>query len=134
MTSRFGYALAAFRPIFAAAVLAIGPAVRAEDAPPAPTIPPPPPALTQQQKDALAVLDKGFTRFDSLLAKDDDARHHADEKAIIDDLKKRVAALRASFDQSKCDDLKTELILDYQRLAAWMAKPLNPPDPAKSGG
>jgi hypothetical protein len=134
MTSRIGPRLGIIGPILAAAVLA-GPAVvRADNTAPAPSVPPPPPALTQQQKDALAVLDKGFTRFDSLLSKDHDARHRADEQAVIDDLKKRVAALRAAFDQSKCDDLKTELILDYQRLAAWMAKPLNPPAPAKSGG
>jgi hypothetical protein len=82
----------------------------------APTLP----AWTPQQKTSLEILDRAIARFDALLARDDDARHQAATRATLDGLKQRRDALRLAFDQSKYDDLRTELSLEYHRLAAWV--------------
>ena len=75
------------------------------------------------QKSSLAALDHLFDRRDALLARDDDARHQAATRAELDVLKKKREALRLAYDQSKCDDLRTELNLAYHRLAAWVGPP-----------
>lgn len=85
------------------------------------------PAWTPQQQAAVDTLDRALARCEALLAQDDDVAHRAATRAMLDDLEKRRAALRAAFDQAKCDDLRTEVILEYHRLAAWMAPPAVPP-------
>jgi hypothetical protein len=111
-----------FRLVLAAATLGLfGPRLRADE----PTAAAPTP-LTAPQQASLETLDRAFARFDTLLARDDDARHRAATQATLDGLKHRRDALRAAFDASKCDDLRTELNLEYQRLAAWVG-------PAPSG-
>lgn len=107
-----------FRGIFAAVALgaAVSPS-RGDDPAPAPA------AWTPQQKASLDALDRAIARFDTLLARDDDARHQAATRAVFEGLKKRRDALRDAFDQSKYDDLRTELNLEYQRLAAWVHAP-----------
>jgi hypothetical protein len=89
-----------------------------------------PTTITPEQKAALDVLDGVIVRFDALLAKDDDSAHHAATKARLDEFKQRRDALRAAYDQTRYDELRVELNLEYQRLASWMAAPKTPP-PAK---
>ena len=103
----------------AAAGLALAPA--RGDAPTAAAVAAAPAPLTPGQKTALEALDRAVARFDTLLARDDDARHQAGARAVLDALKKRRDALRLTFDQAKYDDLRTELNLEYQRQAAWQA-------------
>ena len=93
---------------------------------------PKPAALTAEQKTALEAADKVIARFDALLAKDDDAPHHAATKVLLDDYKQRAAALHQEFDQSRYDELRIDLNLEYQRLSRWMAPPNNPPPAKKS--
>jgi hypothetical protein len=102
---------------------------------PAETTPAPPlsPPSTPAQKDALAAVDRGLVRFAALLARDDNARHRAEAQTVLDGLKRRRDALRAAFDPSKCDDLRAELILEYQRLAAWVGSPRSAPAAAGAG-
>jgi hypothetical protein len=95
--------------------------------PPAAVAPAPPGTWTPQQKASLEVLDRALARFDQLLARDDDTRHQAATRGILDGLKRRRAALRASFDQGKYDDLRTELDLEFHRLAAWVGPATAPP-------
>jgi flavin-dependent dehydrogenase len=102
--------------VLAAAGLALAP-VRGQGSGPAVSAAAP---VTELQKKALEALDRAIARFDSLLARDDDARHQAAARAVLDGFKKRRDALRDAFDQSKYDDLRTELNLEYQRLAAWV--------------
>jgi len=93
----------------------------------------PPPAYTAEQKTALDVLDGIIDRFDKLLAKDDDPAHHAATKARLDEFKVRRDELHSAFDQSKYDELRVDLNLEYQRLASWMAPPKTPPPDDKGG-
>ena len=79
------------------------------------------------QQAALEVLDGVITRFDALLARDDDAKHKAATAVVLDEFKKRRDALRQTFDQSRYDELRVDLNLEYQRLASWLAAPKNPP-------
>lgn len=91
---------------------------------------PKPAALTAEQKTALKIADNVIAKFTALLAKDDDAKHRAATQRLLDDYRKRRDALRQEFDQSRYDELRVELNLEYQRLARWLAPPNNPP-PAK---
>jgi len=93
---------------------------------------PAPPAFTAEQKAALEKLDGVIARFETLLARDDDAKHKAATTAGLDDFKQRRDALRQTFDQSRYDELRVDLNLEYQRLASWMAPPTTPPGPAKA--
>lgn len=110
----------------AAALIAVAPSSRGDNAPPAPS------ALTSQQTASLDALDRAFARFEKLLERDDDARHQTATRATLATLKQRRDALRGAFDQSKYDDLRTDLNLAYHRLAAWLKPPLTPP-PAAAG-
>jgi hypothetical protein len=107
-----------FRSILAAAAVAAI-VLRSHGEAPAPAAPAPP-AWTPQQKASLEILDQAIARFDRLLARDDDARHQAATRATLEALKQRRDALRLAFDQSKYDDLRTELSLESHRLAAWV--------------
>jgi hypothetical protein len=78
----------------------------AAEAPPAATI-------TAEQKAALDVLDGVIVRFEALLAKDDDAAHHATTKGRLDEFKERRDALRTAYDQARYEELRTELNLEY---------------------
>ena len=104
-------------------------AFAAETKPDAPA--PKPAALTTEQKTALEAADKVIARFDALLAKDDDVPHRTASQKLLDDYKQRAAALHQEFDQSRYDELRIDLNLEYQRLSRWMATPINPPPPAK---
>lgn len=75
---------------------------------------------------ALEAVDRALTRFEAMLARDDHAAHRAATQAVCEDLKKRRDALRAAFDAGKCEELRVDLNLEYQRLAAWMAPPRLP--------
>jgi len=87
---------------------------------------------SSEQATALAVLDNVIARFDGLLAKDDDARHQAATTTKLDEFKERRDALRAEFDQTRYDELRIDLNLEFQRLASWMAPPrLAPPGKGK---
>jgi hypothetical protein len=110
----------------AVATIAVAPSSRADNAPAASS------ALTPQQTASLAALDRAFARFETLLERDDDAGHQAATRAALATLKKRRDALHGAFDQSKYDDLRTDLNLAYHRLAAWLTPPLTPP-PAAPG-
>ncbi|HVS52378.1 MAG TPA: hypothetical protein VHD62_08485 [Opitutaceae bacterium] len=104
-------------------------AAETKSAEPAPA--PTPAPLTAEQKAALEIADNVIAKFAALLAKDDDARHRAATQLLLDDYKKRRDALHQEFDQSRYDELRIDLNLEYQRLARWMAPPNNPP-PAKN--
>jgi len=102
------------RIVFAALMLGVTVAWAAAESPP-----------SSLQKAALAALDRAVAKFEALLVRDDDAKHRAATQAVFDDLKKRRDALRAgAFDQAKYDELRVDLNLEYQRLAAWMAAPV----------
>ena len=94
---------------------------------------PAPAAWTPQQKASLAALDRALTRFEALLARDDDARHQAATRLVLGQFKQRRDGLAAAFDQAKYDDLRAELNLAYQRLAAWMTPPRIPAPVAHAG-
>ena len=89
--------------------------------------------VTVEQKDALDVLDRVITRFEALLARDDDVRHKAATQERLDELKERRNALHREYDQARYDELRVDLNLEYQRLASWMAQPKTPP-PAETAG
>jgi len=80
-----------------------------------------------EQTIALGVLDAVIARFDALLAQDDDLRHRAATTAKLDAFKQRREALRKEFDQTRYDELRIDLNLEFQRLASWMAPPKSPP-------
>ena len=82
---------------------------------------PAPAAGAPQQKVSLEALDRALARFEALLARDDDAGHQAATRAVLEGLKKRRDTLQGTFDQARCDDLRTELELEIHRLAAWLA-------------
>jgi hypothetical protein len=109
----------------AAVLIALAPPSRGDEAAPSP------PILTPQQNASLDALDRALARFDTLLARDDDTRHQAATRAALDRLRQRRDALHQVFDQSKYDDLRTDLNLAYQRLAAWLTPPLTPPPAAR---
>jgi hypothetical protein len=94
----------------------------------------PPPAYTSEQKTALNVLDGAIARFETLLAKDDDAAHHAATKARLDEFKARRGEIRATYDQARYDELRVDLNLEYQRLASWLAPAKTPPPDEKAKG
>jgi len=75
-----------------------------------------------------------IARFDALLAKDDDVPHRTATQKLLADYKQRAAALHQEFDQSRYDELRIDLNLEYQRLSRWMAPPINPPPAKKSAG
>ena len=89
----------------------------------------PPPGYTAEQQTALDTLDRVIARFAALLGRDDDARHKTATAAVLDGFRQRRAALGQTFDQSRCDELRVDLNLEYQRLASWMAPPTTPPPP-----
>jgi hypothetical protein len=92
----------------------------------------PPPIYTAEQKTALDVLDGVIARFETLLAQDDDAAHHAATKARIEEFKARCEEIRATYDQARYDELRVDLNLEYQRLASWLAPAKTPPPDDKA--
>jgi hypothetical protein len=99
-------------------LLAAGPAGRGQ----APA--PPPPTAAQQA--SLDALDRTLGRLAGLIDQDDDARHQATARGTLGELRQRRGALRAAFENSKCEDLKAEAVLDLQREAAWVRSPAAP--------
>jgi hypothetical protein len=131
MQSRF---LVSFRFLTAAslAMLASNPVFAADPAPAAPAAAVTAPEFTEEQKTQLKALDGDLSRFEAMLAKDDDAKHAAIVKGHLDGFKSRRDAMYAApFDSGKYDELRFELNAEYQRLAMWLAPPKTPPRPAK---
>ena len=99
------FALPAATPAFAAAAEA--PAKAAE--------------YTDEQKALLKALDSELTRFDAMLAKDDDAAHAASVRELLGAFKARRDAMnKVAFDQGKYDELRFDINIEYQRLAQWL--------------
>ena len=107
-------------PVLALALAGPARVVHGADAPPVAV------AHTSEQEVALAMLDAVIKRFDALLALDDDARHKAATKIKLDEFKARGRALHEEFDQTRYDELRIDLNLEFQRLASWMAPPKTP--------
>jgi hypothetical protein len=83
----------------------------------------PPPPSQAAPAGSLDALDRAIRRCEVLLARDDDPDHRASAQAELDGLRQRRDALRRDFDAAKAADLRVELNLEYQRLAAWIASP-----------
>jgi len=99
------FALPAATPAFAAASEA--PAKAAE--------------YTDDQKALLKALDSELTRFDAMLARDDDAAHAASVRELLSGFKTRRDAMnKVAFDQGKYDELRFDINIEYQRLAQWL--------------
>jgi hypothetical protein len=92
------------------------PAVRGETPPTTTSVP-------AAQTAALDSLDRALTRYEALLAKDNDPAHRAAARRMLEGFQQRRDALQAAFDSSRCDDLRAELNLEYHRLAAWISSP-----------
>ncbi len=109
------------------AALAFGSTVRAETAAAAAPV-----EYTAEQKALLQALSAELTRFDTMLAKDDDAAHAATVKAVLDGFKQRRDAMnKITFDQGRYDELRFDINVEYQRLAMWLVPPGTPAPGAK---
>lgn len=90
------------------------------------------PAFTVEQASAMEALQRELARLDPMLEKVDDPKHKAWVKEKMDKLKARFQALQKSaFDQTKFDELRFDVNIEYQRLALWLRDPLVPPKPKK---
>lgn len=86
------------------------------------------PVFTAEQTSALEVLTSEIARLDPMLEKVDDPQHKAWVKAKMDKLKARFQGLqKIAFDQTKVDELRFDVNIEYQRLAIWLRPPLAPP-------
>ena len=115
--------------------MVLGFATLAYSAPPAATAPATasaPAKYTPEQKAAMDTLDGALARYETLVNRDDDAKHKAADQAVLDGFKQRRAALAQAYDQGHYDDLRVDLNLEYQRLASWMAPPTTPPSVPKA--
>jgi hypothetical protein len=113
------------KPILLAALLALAPAATPVIA--AAEAPAKAPEYTDEHKALLKALDAEITRFEVMLAKDDDAAHAASVKESIAGFKARRDAMnKVAFDQGKYDELRFDINVEYQRLAQWLL-PVNPP-------
>lgn len=88
------------------------------------------PSFTAEQAAALETLKLELARLDPMLEKVDDLQHQAWVRAKMDLLKTRFADLQKSaFDQTKVDELRFDVNIEYQRLALWLRPLLTPPKP-----
>jgi len=117
----------ALRPRFLilALLLATAPGLPAQPAPAA--APAEIPALTPEQVTALKALDADIARLDAVLEKITEPRLHELTKSFIDVFKTTRAALGTTFDQVKHDELKFEVIAEFQRMSLWLAAPRTTP-------
>jgi Skp family chaperone for outer membrane proteins len=89
------------------------------------------PQHTDEQKVLLKALDEELNRFESLMAKVGDAKYAEFLKAQLQEFRKRRdAILKVAFDSTKYDELRYDLVVDYQRLAQWFM-PSVPPRASK---
>lgn len=117
----------ALRPRFLilALLLATAPGLPAQPAPA--TAPAASPSLTPEQVTALKALDADIARLDAVLEKITEPRLHALTKSFIDVFKTTRATLGTTFDQVKHDELKFEVIAEFQRMSLWLAAPRTTP-------
>jgi hypothetical protein len=108
------------------------PAAHAADTAPAPDGTKP--SLTAEQAVALRALDAALDRFAALARQDDDPPHRAATEEVLRTLQERRTAIVATYDQARLDELRSDVNLEYQRLASWMAPPRIPPPGARTGG
>jgi hypothetical protein len=88
------------------------------------------PAFTAEQASSLEALRRELARLDPMWEKIDDPRHKAWLKEKMDKLKERFQGLQKSaFDQTKFDELRFDVNIEYQRLAIWLRDPLVPAKP-----
>jgi hypothetical protein len=86
------------------------------------------PAFTTEQISALEVLKSELARLDPMLEKVDDPKHKAWVKEKVEKLQERFQGLQTTaFDQTKFDELRFDVNIEYQRLAIWLRPPLAPP-------
>ena len=86
------------------------------------------PDLTTEQLSALDALKGELARLDPMLEKVGEPEHQAWVKAKVEKLKERFRDLpRNAFDQTKFDELRFDVNIEYQRLAMWLRPPLAPP-------
>jgi hypothetical protein len=108
-----------------ALLLATGPGLPAQPAPAA--APAASPALTPEQVTALKALDADIARLDAVLEKLTEPRLHTLTKSFLDVFKETRATLGITFDQVKHDELKFEVIAEFQRMSLWLAAPRTTP-------
>jgi len=82
---------------------------------------------TEEQQAALKALDEDIVRLDGLLEKIHDAPLKATTKGFIDVFKQTRDGLRRSYDQTKYDELKFEVVAEFQRIHLWLAPPRTAP-------
>jgi hypothetical protein len=83
--------------------------------------------FTAEQAAALETLQRELARLDPMWEKIDDPQHKAWLKEKMDKLKERFRGLqKAAFDQTKYDELRFDVNIEYQRLAVWLREPLVP--------
>ena len=86
------------------------------------------PAFTPEQVSALETLKSELARLDPMLEKVDDPKHKAWVNEKMEKLKARFQGLQKNaFDQTKVDELRFDVNIEYQRLAIWLRSPLAPP-------
>jgi hypothetical protein len=79
------------------------------------------PAFTAEQVTALETLQRELARLDPMLEKVTEPDHKAWVKSKVEKLKARFHELeKTAFDQTKFDELRFDLNIEYQRLAVWL--------------
>ncbi len=84
-------------------------------------------AVTEEQAAALKALDADIARLDVLLERITDAPLKATTRGFIEVFKVSRDKLRQNYDQTKHDELKFELVAEFQRLNLWLRSPRERP-------
>lgn len=88
------------------------------------------PVFTAEQASSLEALQRELARLDPMWEKVDDPKHKAWLKEKMDKLKERLQSLQKSaFDQTKFEELRFDVNIEYQRLGLWLRAPLVPAKP-----
>ena len=82
---------------------------------------------TEEQLAALKFLDDDIARLDVLLERISDAPLKATTRGFIDVFKETRRRLRQAYDQTKYDELKFEVVAEFQRIHLWLAAPREVP-------
>lgn len=106
-----------FRLFLAVAASLAAPAVSAQ---PAQDSAPRAGARSNEQERPLVALDAAIGRFSALVDEVTDVQYQAVNKGFLADFTNRSLSLRNSYDQTACNDLRLDLNIEYQRLAAWL--------------
>jgi len=85
------------------------------------------PTHTEEQLAALKFLDDDIARLDVLLERISEAPLKATTKGFIDVFKETRNGLRRTYDQTKFDELKFEVVAEFQRIHLWLAAPRENP-------